>query len=139
MTSFINILAQVEAVPEAAQASHGVTEIVVVGFCFVLGVLAVFTTLTSVIGSIFARSAANAAKKAQQAAEANAAAAQAAAPAPVPAAAAEEDETVLFAVIAAAVHSVYGDRAHRVVSIHSAGPGWAQEGRRQIFSSHRVR
>jgi hypothetical protein len=32
-----------------------------------------------------------------------------------------------------------GDRAHRVVSVRSTGPGWAQEGRRQIFSSHRVR
>jgi hypothetical protein len=44
-----------------------------------------------------------------------------------------------LAVVAAAVHSVIGDRPHRVVSVRSTGAGWAQEGRRQIFSSHRVR
>ncbi|MFW6217492.1 MAG: OadG family protein, partial [Verrucomicrobiota bacterium] len=51
----------------------------------------------------------------------------------------DADDPRRVAVIAAAVHSVIGDRPHRVVSIRSTGPGWAQEGRRQIFSSHRVR
>jgi hypothetical protein len=51
----------------------------------------------------------------------------------------DKEDPALVAVIAAAVHSVIGDRAHRIVSIRPGGPGWAQEGRRQIFSSHRVR
>ena len=50
-----------------------------------------------------------------------------------------EDDPAIMAVVAAAVHTVLGDRPHRVVSVRTSGPGWAQEGRRQIFSSHRVR
>jgi len=52
---------------------------------------------------------------------------------------AEDEKPVVVAVIAAAVHAVVGERAHHIVSIRPAAGGWAQEGRRQIFSSHRVR
>jgi len=42
------------------------------------------------------------------------------------------------AAIAAAVFATMGSSA-RVVSIQTGAGGWAQEGRRQIFQSHRVR
>jgi len=42
------------------------------------------------------------------------------------------------AVIAAAIHCVLGDQAHRIVSIRSSS-SWAREGRREIFTSRRVR
>lgn len=45
----------------------------------------------------------------------------------------------LAAVIAAAVHVALEGHPHRVIHIESAGVGWAREGRREIFSSHRVR
>lgn len=53
-------------------------------------------------------------------------------------AAAAEDE-LLMPVIAAAVYCVIGERPHRILTVRATPPGWAQEGRRQIFSSHRVR
>ena len=47
-----------------------------------------------------------------------------------------ENDPVIQAVIAAAIHSVIGNGRGRIVSIRSSsGGGWAQEGRRQIFSS----
>jgi Na+-transporting methylmalonyl-CoA/oxaloacetate decarboxylase gamma subunit len=132
--------------PEAAAASSGTFEVVGVGFTFVMVVLALLAAVTAAIGALFvsfdAKKTAQAALKAAQATSA------APGPAPVPVAAAKvsepqkadsDDDPVLAAVIAAAVHSVIGDRAHRIVSIRPGGPGWAQEGRRQIFSSHRVR
>jgi Na+-transporting methylmalonyl-CoA/oxaloacetate decarboxylase gamma subunit len=132
------MLAQVG--PEApVSASSDTLGVVVVGFLFVMIVLAVLSAVTTIIGVFFIRQAARDAAKAATAAE------LAAAQAPAPAMIAPEDALILdddpamTAVIAAAVHSVIGDRAHRIVSIRSGGPGWAQEGRRQIFSSHRVR
>lgn len=46
----------------------------------------------------------------------------------------------LHAIIAAAVHTVFEGRA-RVVSVNPvhSDPSWAREGRRDIFSSHRIR
>ncbi len=44
-----------------------------------------------------------------------------------------------IAVVTAAIHCVVGDQAHRIVSIRSGSSSWAQEGRRQIFTSRRVR
>ena len=142
------------APPEAA--ANSTLSTVVVGFLFVMVVLSTLAAITSVTGAIFARQAARdaarSAKTAQQAAEALAnsqsqspakavATSAAAAPRSKAEGAPADDQVdpVLYAVIAAAVHSVIGDRAHRIVSMRSAGPGWAQEGRRQIFSSHRVR
>lgn len=45
----------------------------------------------------------------------------------------------ITAVIAAAVHNVLGGQPHRIVRIEPISYGWAQEGRRDIFSSRRVR
>jgi len=130
--------------------------VVIIGFLFVMIVLGLLSAVTSAIGAFFtrqaAREAAAAAESAREAAQsASSAAAQPVASAAVqsaPAAtsqaavgsgASPEEDPVLLAVITAAVHSMIGDRAHRIISIRSSGPGWAQEGRRQIFSSHRVR
>ena len=123
--------------PETLANTSGTLEIVGVGFIFVLVVLALLAMVTAAIGAIFIRFDAKAEAKAAVAA----AAAAALAPAPTadPEAVDYEEDPALVAVIAAAVHSVIGDRAHRIVSIRPGGPGWAQEGRRQIFSSHRVR
>lgn len=146
MIHSLTILGAVEA-----GTADSVSSIVVIGFSFVLLVLAVLAAVTAVMGMVFAKRAARDAEKAAEKAQvtldkANAAAAAkpVAAPAvaskPVAAAPADSaDDEAIFAVISAAVHTVIGDRAHRIVSIRGAGPGWAQEGRRQIFSSHRVR
>jgi Na+-transporting methylmalonyl-CoA/oxaloacetate decarboxylase gamma subunit len=120
--------------------------VVIVGFLFVVIVLALLAAVTSAIGAFFIKSAARDAAKAAKAAEkaANASAQRSVTPSPSTDSGTGEpsatgDDPALLAVIAAAVHTMMGDRAHRVVSVRSAGPGWAQEGRRQIFSSHRVR
>jgi len=144
------VLAQAGGTAESAAASPA--GIVVVGFLFVILVLALLASVTAIMGAIFnrqaAQAAARAAEAAQAAAEATAAGPGAATPtlgatssaAPAGAGKADEvDDPAITAVIAAAIHTVIGDRPHRVVSVRSSGPGWAQEGRRQIFSSHRVR
>jgi len=134
MFATYTILAQASAAPSTAS-------VVIVGFLFVLIVLALLAAVTSAIGAVFikqaARETAKAVEAARKAAESghDAAAAQGAASAPETAA----GDPAILAVLAAAVHTVIGDRPHRVVSVRSAGPAWAQEGRRQIFSSHRVR
>lgn len=141
MIHTVTLLAQVATAEEASPSSGG---IVVVGFLFVVSVLALLAAVTSAMGAWFTK---QAAKEAAIAAQAAQSAAEAVAQKPVsresvssPAAAPEEeDDPAIMAVVAAAVHTVIGDRPHRVVSIRSSGPGWAQEGRRQIFSSHRVR
>ncbi|MGJ8649956.1 MAG: OadG family protein [Opitutaceae bacterium] len=129
------------------EVSHGTTEVVVVGFLFVMVVLSLLSAVTAAIGAFFAkqaaRDAARAAEALQNAAPVMSTVAQAAPAATQIATAtepvADEDDPVLVAVITAAVHSVIGDRAHRIVAVRPGLPGWAQEGRRQIFSSHRVR
>lgn len=118
--------------------------VVIVGFLFVVIVLALLAAVTTAIGAVFIKSAARDAARAALATEkaANATAQGSTSQAtPVTSAGSRraDDDPALLAVIAAAVHTMMGDRAHRVVSVRSAGPGWAQEGRRQIFSSHRVR
>ncbi|MGB0744053.1 MAG: OadG family protein [Opitutales bacterium] len=148
MIHSITILAQVS---NGAEAGFGAAGIVVVGFLFVIVVLSVLASVTSIMGAWFTRQAANSAAKAANSAQAtaealaNSSSRETAGPAAASAdssegtAETEMDDPVLTAVISAAVHTVIGDRPHRVVSVRSAGPGWAQEGRRQIFSSHRVR
>ncbi|MDQ8207798.1 OadG family transporter subunit [Coraliomargarita sp. SDUM461003] len=145
MFALYSTLAQVSAA--APVESPSTVSVVVVGFLFVMIVLALLAAVTSCIGAFFIKQAARDAAKAAQAAEKAAASKPAAAATPAASAAAssapavdeEAEDPAILAVIAAAVHSVMGDRAHRVVSVRSTGPGWAQEGRRQIFSSHRVR
>jgi sodium pump decarboxylase gamma subunit len=111
--------------------------IMIVGFLLVVVVLAMLAAITAGIGSFFTGFAKRATARAESA-KASAAAATAATSAAEESAA--EEDPVLIAVIAAAVHMITGDRAHRIVSIRSSSSeGWAQEGRRQIFSSHRIR
>lgn len=50
-----------------------------------------------------------------------------------------DEQRRITAVIAAAVHNVLGGQPHRIVRIEPVSQGWAQEGRRDIFSSHRIR
>jgi Na+-transporting methylmalonyl-CoA/oxaloacetate decarboxylase gamma subunit len=122
--------------PEASVSTSDTLGIVVVGFLFVMVVLSLLSIVTAIIGTFF---------KAHATREAAKEAARIAALPPVPEVVAPCDllnldsNPAIFAVVAAAVHAVIGDRPHRVVSIREGAPGWAQEGRREIFSSHRVR
>lgn len=52
---------------------------------------------------------------------------------------AADERRRVTAVIAAAVHNALGGQRHRIIRIEPVGHGWAQEGRRDIFSSHRIR
>lgn len=131
--------------PEVPSHTSGTLEIVGVGFIFVMVVLALLALVTAALGAIFIRFDARLNAKVAAAVAAQAPKPSSSDPealdyenssAPV---SGDEEDPALVAVIAAAVHSVIGDRAHRIVSIRPGGPGWAQEGRRQIFSSHRVR
>ena len=110
--------------PEVSANTPGTLEIVGVGFIFVMVVLALLAMVTSAIGAIFIRFDAKAAAK-----SATAAAAAALAPTPtLPEALDDEPDPALIAVITAAVHSVIGDRAHRIVSIRPGGSGAIQKG-----------
>lgn len=146
MFAIYSTLAQASAA--APTEGPSTASVVVVGFLFVLIVLALLAAVTSTVGAFFIKSAARDAAKAAEASKkaAEASAQPGAVPTSQPSASStattetsEGDDPAILAVVAAAVHTVLGDRAHRVVSVRSAGPGWAQEGRRQIFSSHRVR
>lgn len=46
---------------------------------------------------------------------------------------------VILAVIAAAIHASYGANLRIVTVSPVQDPDWAREGRREIFSSHRIR
>ncbi len=46
---------------------------------------------------------------------------------------------VLMAIIAAAIHASYGSNLRVVTIIPLQEQDWAREGRRDIFSSHRLR
>jgi hypothetical protein len=78
------------------------------------------------------------------AAKAAAARVASAAPNPAPAApiAAQGPDAATMAVIIAAVHTLLGGAAHRITSVSPAAEpalDWSREGRRDHFSSHRVR
>ncbi|MFT5622546.1 MAG: Na+-transporting methylmalonyl-CoA/oxaloacetate decarboxylase gamma subunit [Bacteroidia bacterium] len=107
--------------PEVSANTSGTLEIVGVGFTFVMVVLALLAMVTSAIGAIFIRFEAIAAAKAAKAATA----ATALALTSEHEALDHEEDPALMAVIAAAVHSVVGDRAHRIVSIRPGGSGAA--------------
>jgi sodium pump decarboxylase gamma subunit len=106
--------------PEVSVNTSGTLEIVGVGFIFVMVVLALLAMVTSAIGAIFIRFDAKAAAKSATAALA---------PTPtLPEALDDEQDPALIAVITAAVHSVIGDRAHRIVSIRPGGSRTTQKG-----------
>lgn len=121
-------------ITRAAVVETSTANVVIVGFLFVMIVLSALTAMTFLLGAIFSRLASRATEiQKTTLALANPPDAN------TPAETLDEEDPAIIAVIAAAVHSVVGDRAHRIISVRSSGPGWAQEGRRQIFSSHRVR
>ncbi|MBB5352477.1 Na+-transporting methylmalonyl-CoA/oxaloacetate decarboxylase gamma subunit [Haloferula luteola] len=91
---------------------------------FVLGVLMLFITLN---GLAFSRA------PKPKPAVAPTASAPLAAPVPV------TGNEAIPAVIAAAVHIALEGQPHQIVYMAPSRDGWAHEGRRQIFSSHRVR
>lgn len=104
---------------------------ILLGFVFVIVVLAILAGVTQAVGFIFSMKKPAAAKPV----------AVAAAPAPVAAApaASEGISPEVVAVIAAAVHTTL-ERPHRILSIRpSTDRYWAAEGRREIFRSHKVR
>jgi Na+-transporting methylmalonyl-CoA/oxaloacetate decarboxylase gamma subunit len=113
-------------------------------------VLALLAAITAMIGAGFSRQAARETRKAAEVAlkaaelvrgseAAKPSSNQTNTPAGTPIDTSLEDNPALLAVIAAAIHTVIGERPHRIISIRPGGPGWAQEGRRQIFSSHQTR
>ena len=111
---------------EVSSNTSATLEIVGVGFIFVMVVLALLAMVTSALGAIFIRFDAKAAAKA--AAAATVAAALVPTRTSDPEALDYEEDPALIAVIAAAVHTVIGDRAHRIVSIRPGGSGEAQKG-----------
>jgi len=46
---------------------------------------------------------------------------------------------VLFAIIAAAIHAAFGPNLTVITIIPISDQDWAREGRRDIFTSHRIR
>lgn len=113
-------------------------EFILAGFLFVILVLLILAGITQIVGLFFKTPAAP--KKDTSALPAQAAPPSAAESGVIQPQQGEELDPALTAVIvAAAVHAVIGDRPHRILSIRPAQHGWAQEGRRQIFSSHSVR
>ena len=112
-----------------------VLEIVLIGFSFVLCVLLILSLTTSILGKVFVGI-----------------------PVKAPSSPTDTETTTqvlptkvnnecdiderdphIIAVIAAAIHCATGGRKHRIVSIRSSDSNWAAEGRRQIFSSRKVR
>jgi Na+-transporting methylmalonyl-CoA/oxaloacetate decarboxylase gamma subunit len=118
--------------------------IVLLGFSFVFCVLLILSFTTSVLGKIFARLPfgepliepliPSHAKVTTTAEEPTVASGGKGGDSDI-----EESDPRYIAVIAAAIHCVVNGRKHRIVSIHSSDSNWAAEGRRQIFSSHKVR
>lgn len=108
------------------------TSFVIFGFAFVVFVLLALAIMTAAIGILFKRTEANAKQAEARQAPATSA------PLPQKAASATENEHIPY-LIAAAVATIMDGQSHRIVSINPRSEGWAQEGRRQIFSSHKVR
>lgn len=101
-------------------------EFILLGFLFVVFVLAAIGVLTSLVGAMFKRLEPPPVEKPVQVAKAKAQ--------PVPA-----KDPNLPVVIAAAVYAVMGDKPHRILQIRPADESWAREGRRSILGSHKVR
>lgn len=118
--------------PAHPTMAHNV-KFIIFGFAFVIIVLLSLAAITQIVGLAFKQP-----EKPKPAPVAAKAPAPAAAAAPAPA---EDgmDSALTAVIVAAAVHAVIGDQPHRILSIRPSQSGWAQEGRRQIFSSHSVR
>ena len=122
-------------------------EMVLLGFFFVLFVLTSLAFLTWLVGKILHRSNHKARSKDEKEADnlvmAHAAEGQMGSVDEDDEDAGDEKESdeqlKIFAAISAAVHLVLKDQRFRVRTIRPVDHSWAQEGRRQIFSSHRLR
>jgi len=113
----------------AAAEPPTATNLLVTGFLFVVAILTLLAFLTYLSGKYFSTRTEPAAVTTNTARRA----------ADVIKEKAEHDGQIA-AVVTAAVYIALGSRRVRVRSIRkSSSPGWAQEGRRQIFSSHRLR
>ena len=130
---FTPLLAKLPAHPLFSDALN----FILTGFVLVIGALLILSGLIAVIGKWFKAREAEQIRKRQshKVAIANPLAELPAAPST----ASEAGPPALAAVIAAAVHVALEGQPHRVIHIEPAGVGWAREGRREIFSSHRVR
>ena len=112
------------------------------GLMVVFIALVLIWGLMELSGAIFRRLDASAKTRVPAPAPAAAPATPAAAPASVSASPEDGPDAATLAVIFAAVHTVLGGAAHRVVSVTPAAEApldWSREGRRDHFSSHRVR
>jgi len=116
-------------IPQHPSFLQGV-EFLAGGQIVVLLVLTVLTVFMYFLGATLG-------KKAKDAANAVPVAARAAAPAAAVAVAPVTDSR-LIAIIAAAAHTVLGANV-RIVSVQPASTEWSAQGRRDIFSSHKLR
>jgi len=111
-------------------------QFLLVGVGVVLGVLVSLAILTQLMGMLFKRMAASPAPAAATSPRMTKPAASKAGKGDEP------DPALLAALIGAAVHVTLGE-PHRIVSVRAVRgadqSNWSAEGRRQIFSSHRIR
>ena len=101
--------------------------IMVVGFVLVVTVLSALAGATALVGRFFGRIGSNVVRD------------RSVTQLKVQADEGAVDEQAIAAAISAALHVYLEGRSHRILSISRNAPGWAHEGRRQIFSSHRIR
>jgi len=130
-------LAEIAANPHFAEAIR----FILVGFVFVTLVLLILAGVTSLIGLAF-KGGVRPAPEPDPATVPEVALTPP--PEPEPGVATTEpmdaeEARRITAVVAAALHTIMGAAPHRIVSIRPAQSSWAQEGRRNIFLSHRVR
>lgn len=117
--------------PEAAQSGRPLFGSLPLAFAAVMAAIAVFMLMVALLGRWLAATHPDAPARSV--------------PAPVAATAPAPSNDLLTAVIAASVASVLGEGA-KVASVHQVAPSvemlmqqWSMEGRRQIYSSHKVR
>lgn len=116
------------------------TNFIIVGFLFVIIVLGILALLTVVVGKLIQQF--NRAKETAPVATAPASSPSSSAPESAESIPSDGDDIPahVLALIAAATHVILEGRPQRIVGVRRVGNvGWAQEGRREIFSSHRIR
>lgn len=112
---------------------------VVTGFLFVLCVLTFLSIVTSFVGVICSRLIKEPTPASEKELKPEAIKSTVS---PEPQKESTEDEEIperILALIGIAAHVMLEGRPQKIVSIRGTSQGWAREGRREIFSSHRVR
>jgi Na+-transporting methylmalonyl-CoA/oxaloacetate decarboxylase gamma subunit len=130
---FIPLLAKLPAHPLFSDALN----FILTGLFLVIGALLILSGLIAATGAFFKSKETRASSKVRPAGS-PVTIPYAGLPA-APASADGLDSPALAAVLAAAVHVALEGQPHRVIHIEPVSVGWAREGRREIFSSHRVR